>query len=93
MLKRTAIITAVLLALSGCGGKADWTLFYYPRGLTGGAIITSGFNSLAMCQFAGRERATVGQVGVSSERFECGRNCRIKDGLTIATCAETAGPT
>jgi hypothetical protein len=97
---RTLLVVIAITAFAGgCGSHDDWTLFAYPSGPSGSAIITPGF-SRDMCLFAGREatqsrlyqpgvqqRVEAGEIGTPT--FECGRRCRIEKGKTVAVCAET----
>lgn len=85
--------------ISGCSENRSWTLFVYPSGQGGYAIITPGFTK-DMCAFAGREavashtfapgRREQIAMGESGEpTFECGRRCRVHEGRTVSVCAET----
>ena len=96
---RIAGIAAAGMLFSACSPPNDWTLFVYPAGAGGFAIITPGF-SREMCAFAGREailshsyapgRGALVASGESGEpTFECGRRCRMHEGQTVAVCAET----
>jgi hypothetical protein len=87
------------MLVSACGQPSDWTLFVYPAGQGGYAIITPGFTK-DMCAFAGREavashthapgrRAQVASGESGEPTFECGRRCRVHEGQTVSTCAET----
>ena len=90
---------AVGLSLASCSDAKDWTLFVYPGGSGGFAIVTPGF-SQEMCRFAGHEavqshsyspgrQALVAAGDSDVPTFECGRRCRIGEIKTVATCAET----
>lgn len=90
---------AIGLSLASCDDSKDWTLFVYPGGSGGFAIITPGFSE-EMCRFAGQEavrshsysperRALIAAGDSGEPTFECGRQCRIGDIKTVATCTET----
>lgn len=93
-------LVALGLSVPGCNrNDGDWTLFVYPAGNSGFAIITPGF-SRDMCLFAGREavqshsfapgRRAMIEAGEAGEpTFECGRRCRVHEGGTISICEES----
>jgi hypothetical protein len=94
-----AIGLMVGLAVSSCSEADDWTLFVYPAGSGGFALITPGF-SRDMCRFAGQEavqahsfapgrRAMIASGDSGEPTFECGRGCRVHEGRTVSVCAET----
>ena len=96
---KSGIVAALGFALAGCESPADWTLFVYPGGEGGYAIITPGFER-QMCAFAGREavqshlnapgrRELIDSGESGAPTFECGRNCQVGDLTTVATCDET----
>lgn len=85
--------------LAGCGQRRDWTLFVYPAGETGYAIITPGFDR-EMCKFAGNEaiqshlfapgrQEMIARGDSGQPTFECGRACHIGQVKTVSTCSET----
>ena len=90
---------SLLLFTGSCGEARDWTLFVYPGGSGGFAVITPGFNK-EMCRFAGMEavqshlhdpgrRSMIDAGSSGTPTFECGRACKIGDVKTVATCSET----
>ena len=97
---RCFLLAMLGFALAACDRQdADWTLFVYPAGSSGFALITPGF-SQDMCLFAGREavqshtfapgRRAMIEAGESGEpTFECGRGCRVHEGGTISICEES----
>ena len=96
---KAAAILSLLLGASACSQPNDWTLFVYPSGQGGFALITPGF-SRDMCALAGREavhshssapdrQALIARGESGAPSFECGRRCRIGEIKTVATCAET----
>ena len=102
-LRRPLHVVAILAATFVCGScdqQKDWTLFAYPSGDGGFAIITPGFRTLEMCKFAGQEAiqsygyfpGVVGEIAAGKRgraSFECGRNCKVHKGGTVAVCADT----
>lgn len=96
---RGLVVACLLAGVGGCDRRGDWTLFAYPSGLSGGALITPGFRSADMCLMAGREAVTayaairspsLDAEGASAPLFECGSNCSVygREAL-ISTCSET----
>lgn len=85
-------LAVLAMCVSSCDRtQGNWTLFYYPRGPSNGSIITPGFNSLEMCRLGASERALLDSqvLGRDGADFECGRNCRVEPGRSIAICKET----
>jgi hypothetical protein len=93
------LILAAAFACSSCGDTKDWTLFVYPAGSGGFAIITPGFDR-EMCRLAGTEavrshsfapgrQAMIASGESGQPTFECGRQCRVHEGQTISVCKET----
>ncbi|MDO9608609.1 MAG: hypothetical protein Q7J26_08805 [Brevundimonas sp.] len=98
-LLRVSLLIFSSLMLTSCGDKENWTLFVYPAGSSGHALITPGFTR-EMCKLAGQEavqshsyapgRSAMIESGNSGQpTFECGRQCRVDEGRTISVCAET----
>jgi hypothetical protein len=94
------LLASSALLAAACEQSGDeWTLFVYPAGSSGFAIVTPGF-SRDMCRFAGQEavqshafapgrREMVARGDSGEPTFECGRQCRMPEGGTIAVCAES----
>jgi hypothetical protein len=99
ILHRIPKVAIAGMLVSACSQPNDWTLFVYPSGQGGYALITPGFTK-DMCAFAGREAVAAHtfapgrreQVASGESReptFECGRRCRVHEGQTVSICAET----
>ncbi len=71
--------------------KGDYTLFWYHSKGTDDAIVTPGFKTLDMCNYAGRNMKRVfdGKWHDDSSWFECAEGCRPLEnpaGPDIAIC-------
>ena len=88
-MRRTLFVLAGLL-LIGAGCTTDkWQGFYYPDGCLSceeNYIYSPIFSSLDECRdWANSTRQKRGNN--SSDEYECGLNCKIKDGFNV--CKET----
>jgi hypothetical protein len=81
---RTFLLLGLSLVLSGCSG--DWTGYLYPDRLDLANYATLGhFESLEQCRASARSVLFTTHTGGGD--YECGLNCRNKDGLN--TCDRT----
>lgn len=88
---RATVVGLLALGVAGCE-RPNYTLFYYPNGISGGAVMSSGYSSLEMCRLAATEaKAALGRLTATDATpdYECGNSCRVQPGMTIATCATT----
>ena len=76
----------ILIGATGCdifqGGK--WEAFVYPRSDRGRAVYLGNFKTLAECR-----AAALGELRKHREGdYECGLNCKVRNGLNVFSRTE-----
>jgi hypothetical protein len=84
-LRFVALGLALLTGTAGCDSfQGKWEAFVYPRSDRGRAVYVGKFKTLADCRAAALRELRQHRPG----DYECGLNCKIRNGLNVCSRTE-----